>query len=101
VPLKKDMVVSIEPGFYIESEYGIRLENLALIEDTSTLYSSTMLKFTPLTVVPFDIKLIDKKLLNEKEIIWLNSYHKFVFDTLAPICDASLKEWLEHACGEI
>jgi Xaa-Pro aminopeptidase len=94
-PLKKDMIVSIEPGFYLEGEYGIRLENLTLIEETPSLYSNQMLKFTPLTLVPFDKRLINKNMLNENEINWLNDYHKTVFETLSPLCDNALKEWLK------
>lgn len=101
IPLKKDMVLSIEPGFYIENEYGIRLENLAIIESASTLYSENMLKFTPLTVVPFDNRLINKDMLSESEINWLNNYHKFVFETLSPLCDKDLKTWLQKSCKMI
>ncbi len=101
VPLKKDMVVSIEPGFYLEGEYGIRLENLVIIEETTSLYSDNMLKFTPLTLVPFCLKLINKNMLNEQEITWLNNYHKTVFEKLSPLCDNKLKEWLKKATATI
>ncbi|MBR1949140.1 MAG: aminopeptidase P family protein [Alphaproteobacteria bacterium] len=101
VSLKKDMIVSIEPGFYLENKYGIRLENLALIEEASTLYSENMLSFTPLTVVPFDKRLINKEMMNESEISWLNNYHKFVFETLSPLCDEDLKKWLYEATANI
>ena len=101
VPLKKDMVLSIEPGFYIENEYGIRLENLALIESASTLYSENMLMFSPLTVVPFDNHLINKNMLTEGEINWLNNYHKFVLETLSPLCNEELKTWLQKSCEKL
>lgn len=101
VPLKKDMIVSIEPGFYLEGEYGIRLENLVIIEETTSLYSDNMLKFTPLTLVPFCLKLINKNMLNEQEITWLNNYHKTVFEKLSPLCDNKLKEWLKKATATI
>lgn len=98
IPLKENMIVSIEPGFYLENEYGIRLENLVIIEKTSTLYSENMLKFTPLTLVPFDNRLIKKDMLNESEINWLNNYHKFVLETISPLCDKELKNWLQKFC---
>lgn len=101
IPLKKDMIVSIEPGFYLEEKYGIRLENLVLIEETSTLYCNQMLKFTPLTLVPFDKRLINKELLNNSEINWLNNYHKIVFENLSPLCDDQLNNWLSNATKPI
>ena len=101
VPLKKDMIISIEPGFYLNGEYGIRLENLAIIEETTTLYSNQMLKFTPLTLVPFDTRLINKDMLNTDEINWLNNYHKIVFETLSPLCDNELKNWLKKTTTSI
>ncbi len=98
-PLKKDMILSIEPGFYKENEYGIRIENLAVITETAS--TPQMLQFTPLTLVPFDIRLINKKYLTEKEINYINQYHQKVFSTLASLVDKDTKKWLEKACQKI
>lgn len=100
-PLKKDMVVSIEPGFYKENEYGIRLENLALISETSTPFMSPMLNSEPLTLVPFDRRLINKNLLNDKELNWLNSYHQRVFEQLSPQLPQEVAAWLKQATQKI
>ncbi len=100
-PLQKDMIVSIEPGFYKEGEYGIRIENLALIVETSTEFMSPMLKFEPLSLVPFDQALIDKSLLNAEEINWLNNYHKRVWQEVSPLLDPESKNWLQKACAKI
>lgn len=100
-PLKKDMVISIEPGFYKENEYGIRLENLALIGETSTPFMSPMLGCEPLTLVPFDRKLINKNLLNDKELNWLNSYHQRVFEQLSPQLPQEVAVWLQQATQKI
>ena len=100
-PLKKDMVISIEPGFYKENEYGIRLENLALIGETSTPFMSPMLNSEPLTLVPFDRRLINKNLLNDKELNWLNSYHQRVFEQLSPQLPQEVAAWLKQATQKI
>ena len=100
-PLKKDMVTSIEPGFYKEGVYGIRIENLALTVETSTKFMSPMLKFEPLTLVPFDRKLINKSLLTVEEINWINAYHKKVETEILPLLEPQTAEWLKKACAEI
>ena len=97
-PLKKNMIVSIEPGFYKEGEYGIRIENLALIEETTTEFMSPMLKFTPLTLVPYDINLIDKSLLTATEIDYINNYHQCIMNSIYPLVEHDVKEWLKKAC---
>ncbi len=100
-PLKKDMITSIEPGFYKENEYGIRLENLARIIETSTEFSTPMLKFEALTMVPFDNRLINKELLTPKEISWLNNYHQKVYETLSPLLDTNVALWLKQATSAL
>lgn len=90
---KNGMLVSNEPGYYKENEYGIRHENLILCqedEDTGDLYFDTV------TVVPFDLRGINWDLLNEEEVSWLNSYHRHVIDTLAPFLDELELHWLEN-----
>lgn len=101
VSLRKDMITSIEPGFYKENEYGIRLENLARIIETSTEFTPSMLKFEPLTMVPFDKRLINKDLLNPKEVEWLNNYHKIVYDNISPRLDTNTLKWLKEATSAL
>lgn len=99
-PLKKDMVTSIEPGFYKEDAYGIRLENLALIVETSE-FAKPMLKFKPLTLVPFDRRLINKSLLTAKELEWLNNYHQKVFAEVSPFLSGETLQWLKKMTQKI
>lgn len=99
-PLKKDMVTSIEPGFYKEGCYGIRLENLALIVETSE-FAKPMLKFEPLTLVPFDRRLINQSLLTAKELEWLNNYHQKVFAEVSPFLDGETLQWLKKMTQKI
>ncbi len=89
--LKPGMIVSIEPGYYKEKKYGIRLENLVVIKRT---IHKKFLMFEPLTLVPFQKKLINKKIMNLNQILWLNNYHKFVYNTLKKFLSKSEQSWL-------
>lgn len=92
VPLQAGMICSIEPGYYKEGEYGIRIENLALVVDAGEGW----LKFMPLTVVPYDRRLIDKNLLNNQEIAWINNYHQTVYESLSSKLDEATLDWLKN-----
>lgn len=78
-PLVPNMIVSIEPGYYKEGEYGIRIENLVYVIESE---KKGFLKFEMLTKVPLDHKLIDLSLLTEFEKDWLNSYEQDVQSSL-------------------
>lgn len=95
--LEQGMVLSIEPGYYVENRYGIRIENLVeVIPQTEK-----MLTFSPLTLVPYDRRLINPKLLDASEINWLNAYHERVRATLSPLLSAKEKQELEKLCTRV
>ncbi|MCH9754231.1 MAG: aminopeptidase P family protein [Alphaproteobacteria bacterium] len=73
VALKPGMIVSIEPGFYKEGEYGIRIENLAFIKESN---ERGKLEFQMLTLVPIQEKLIDFGMLTDEEKEWLQNYNE-------------------------
>ena len=100
VPLKPGMILSIEPGVYLEGKLGIRLENLVYVKRKSR-YSGQkkeFLHFETLTLAPFEKNLIEKKLLRLDELRWLNSYHKNVYEKLSPFLSGSEKIWLRDTC---
>ncbi len=97
-PIKSNMVMSIEPGYYQENTFGIRIENLVYVAKSSAV---GFLKFVPLTLVPIDFRLIDKYLLNEREIKWLNEYHRMVYKFIAPHLNKQECEWLQKACSPL
>lgn len=74
LPIIENIILSIEPGFYKENEYGIRLENLYYVKS----YSEEKLYFIPLTLLPFEEKLIDYQMLSKEEKEWLEWYNKFI-----------------------
>lgn len=97
-PLSVGMITSIEPGYYKEGCYGIRIENLAEIVESK---QKGMLCFSPLTLVPYDRKLINKAQLTPAEISWINDYHARVFAALSPKIIGATKDWLKKACAKL
>lgn len=95
------MITSIEPGYYKEGEYGIRIENLYVIDKVEKESEVKMLKFEPLTLVPLDKCLINKYLLTQGEIDWLNTYHQKVWTEISPLLEGEVKTWLKEACSPL
>ena len=101
-PLEVGHVTSIEPGYYVAGQYGIRIENLFyVIADDMPAPTCPMLKFAPLTLVPIDKRLINKYLLTDQELDWLNHYHQQVWQTISPLLDADTQNWLKEACSPL
>ena len=102
VPLKPGMVVSNEPGVYFENKYGIRIENLCLIEEKISANESAtqhgpFYGLSDLTIVPYARNLIDITLLNQNEIEQVNQYHQEIADRLSQHLEADVKKWLIEA----
>jgi Xaa-Pro aminopeptidase len=91
------MVISNEPGYYEEGEYGIRIESLILVKESE----DNFLEFETLSVAPIDLELIDKELLTNSEKNWINDYHKKVFDLLSPRLNEEEAIWLKEKTKEI
>ena len=87
------MVVSDEPGFYVENQYGIRHENLIAVKEWKKTDFGVFYEFETLTICPFDKKVIDTSLLNETEKAWLNDYHKWCEEKLAADLEGEVKAW--------
>lgn len=87
------MVVSNEPGYYVENQYGIRHENLLVVREWKTTEWNTFYEFETLTFCPFFKSTIVKDLLSKKEIDWLNNYHNTCKEKLASYLESDVKEW--------
>lgn len=87
------MVLSNEPGFYIEGEYGIRHENLIAVREVETTDFGTFYDFETLTLCPFFTDDLDIKLLTAEEKSWLNSYHQLCEQKLSAGLKGEVKEW--------
>ncbi len=100
--LMSGMILSNEPGYYKAGEYGIRIENLVLVEPRSVAGAEhAALGFETLTFVPIDTRLIDRDLLGDEAAQWLNAYHARTRDLLAPLLEGAPLAWLESACAPI
>lgn len=95
--LKPGMILSNEPGYYKEGEYGIRIENLVMVVERPDLDKDgrTFYGFETLTLVPFDSQLIDKTLLTKEEKAWLENYYERIEAEIMPQLDKPAKAWLK------
>ena len=101
-PLRAGMFLSNEPGYYKADHFGIRIENLVLVEAREIEGGDMpMLGFETLTFAPIDKALIEAPLLTADERQWLDSYHAQVLGIIGPQVDGATKEWLERACAPL
>ena len=97
--LKPGHLISNEPGYYEEGEYGIRIENVMYVKDGDLLYNGKkFLEFETVTRVPYCRKLINVGMLSVEEKEWINKYHKTIWDEMSPSLDANSLEfkWLKR-----
>lgn len=96
------MILSNEPGYYKAGEYGIRIENLILVEPRDIDGAEgEYFGFETLTFAPIDKHLVDISLLTEEEVDWWNDYHAKVMKIVAPQLDGEALAWLKDACAPI
>ena len=96
--LAPGMIISNEPGYYATGAFGIRIENLLVVESRTIAGGERpMLGFETLTFAPIDLSLVEPKLLDADEIAWLDSYHTRVRKTLSPRVDSATRAWLVKA----
>ncbi len=99
VPLEPGMILSNEPGYYREGAFGIRLENLIVVQVAEPMGDHRdQLSFETLTFAPFDRRLIQKAELSAGERAWLNAYHAQVLAHLTPRLSAFALAWARQAC---
>jgi Xaa-Pro aminopeptidase len=101
VPLQSGMILSNEPGYYREGAFGIRIENLIVVEDAPVLLGGDdhreMLNWRTLTFAPIDRNLIVTEMLDSESRAWLDEYHAQTFDVIAPRVSPQTAEWLADA----
>jgi len=101
-PLRAGMILSNEPGYYKTGEYGIRIENLILVEErTIAGAESPMLGFETLTFCPIERSLIVPEMLTLAERLWLDQYHCKVAEILGPQLEREELEWLKEKCAPL
>ncbi|MCE7795099.1 aminopeptidase P family protein [Sphingobium sufflavum] len=101
-PLAAGMIVSNEPGYYKTGAYGIRIENLVLVEPRSIDGAEReMLGFETLTLAPLDRALIDLPLLSAAERAWVDAYHARVLAVIGPQLEGDALAWIGMACAPL
>jgi Xaa-Pro aminopeptidase len=100
--LEVGMIISNEPGYYREGHYGIRIENLVLVEEEGMGADTgkPLLGFETITLCPYDTRLIDITLLDGAEKDWLKAYNRTVYDTLSPLVGEAERKWLQRHTDE-
>lgn len=99
--LEAGMIVTDEPGIYLEGEYGIRIENELLVVNGNENEYGQFMHFDVLTFVPIDLDAIDVDLLTYKEKKWLNNYHQEVYRHISPFLTEEEKVWLKEYTREV
>jgi Xaa-Pro aminopeptidase len=101
--LEPGMILSNEPGFYKQGDYGIRIENLIMVHEAKPIDGGDrpMLGFETLTLAPIDRRLIEVKLLSEEERRWLNAYHARVLKEVGDHLGGEELAWLKGACAPL
>lgn len=93
-PLRANMIVTDEPGLYLEGRFGVRIENTMIILPYKKTEFGRFLQMEPLTLCPIDTEPIIIDMMRPEEIEWLNNYHKRVYDELSPLLEDEDKVWL-------
>lgn len=100
--LEPGMIVSDEPGVYIEGSHGIRIENIVEVVKRGENSYGQFLGFEHLTYVPIDLDAIDTKYMKPENVELLNAYHKAVYERLLPLIqDEDIRAWLKDVTREI
>ncbi len=100
--LEPGMILSNEPGYYRAGEYGIRLENLVIVEPREIAGAEREMRgFETITLAPFDLSCVEPMLLSREETAWLDAYHARVRKSLSPLLDAKTRRWLIDATRRV
>jgi len=101
-PLIAGMICSNEPGYYKDNAFGIRIENLILVEERVIEGAEQeMLGFETLTFAPLDRRLIDVAMLSEVQRAWVDDYHAKVMTIVAPQIEGEALDWLKQQCAAL
>lgn len=101
VKLEDGMLITNEPGFYKDGEYGIRTENILLVREDYENEFGQFMKFETTTLCPINTRGIEEELLSDGEKKWLNDYHEDVYKALHPYLNREEQNWLKTQTREL
>ena len=93
--LEEGMVTTNEPGVYVENSHGIRIENEIVVRKAEKNEYGQFMDFEVITFAPIDLDAIDESLILKDEKVYLNNYHKQVYDKISPYLNEEEVEWLK------
>ena len=96
----ENQFTSIEPGFYKEGEFGIRIENVVISKQVMETEFGIFIGYEPTTLCPIEMLLINRDLMLDHEIDWLNRYHRNVYAKLESSLNQEERQWLKNKCQE-
>jgi Xaa-Pro aminopeptidase len=101
--LVSGMICSNEPGYYVEGQYGIRIENLIIVTPPAPVEGGAreMMGFETITLAPLERELIDASLLTTEERAWVDAYHARVLAEIGPRLPDEDRAWLEGRCAAL
>ena len=99
--LEEGMVTTNEPGVYVENSHGIRIENEIVVRKAEKNEYGQFMDFEVITFAPIDLDAIDESLILKDEKIYLNNYHKQVYDKISLYLNEEEKQWLKTYTREI
>lgn len=100
-PLHAGMTVTDEPGLYLAGRFGVRTENTLLVVPHKKTEFGSFLRFEPLTLCPIDKTPIVPEMLSADERVWLNAYHRHVYEALYALLEPDEQKWLADACAPL
>ena len=122
-PLLPGMIITVEPGIYIEGSHGVRHENTMLVvnadfsgengkanmpdgkpydgPEAQGITFGPYYTFEHLTLCPILTSPILTEMLSEEERQWFNSYQQTVYQRLAPRLDEEHQAWLKETTQPI
>lgn len=97
--LKPGMLISDEPGVYKKDRFGVRTENILLVEEDVKTEDGVFYRFANLTQVPIDDRGMDKSMMSSEELEMYERYQQEIIEALSPDMDEEEKKWLREYCG--
>ena len=90
------MVITNEPGIYIEGSHGIRTENELLVRNGQKTEYGQFLYFEPITYVPIDLDAVNPDMMTKEDKEQLNAYHAKVYELVSPHLNEEERKWLKE-----
>lgn len=94
-PFRENMIITDEPGVYIEGSHGVRLENEILCRKGVCNEYGQFMYFEPITYIPFDLDAINPDIMTAEDKKMLNDYHALVWEKISPYLEGEEKEFLK------